>query len=73
MSRSKWKTFSQELNLIENKTKSRNFIITSKQLNDTIEVYNGMKYTKITVTKDMIGHRLGEYSITRKRNNIKKK
>lgn len=69
MSRSKWKLSSKTLN---NKTQDRHFIITTNQINQIVEIYNGMSYNKITITKDMVGHKLGEYSMTRKRHNRKK-
>ena len=73
MSRSNWKTFTQKLNTMEKKTQHRNFILTEKAVNKTFEVYNGISYGKLTITKDMVGHRLGEYASTRSRNNIRKK
>ena len=30
-------------------------------------VHNGKTYTPVTVTQDMIGHKLGEFAPTRKR------
>ncbi|KAI1343883.1 ribosomal protein S19/S15 [Xylariaceae sp. FL0016] len=29
-------------------------------------VYNGKIYNEVTITEDMVGHKLGEFSITRK-------
>jgi ribosomal protein S19 len=36
-------------------------------------VYNGKKYTRISVTEDMIGHKLGEFVVTRLRTKHKEK
>ena len=30
-------------------------------------VHNGKDYVPVTVTQDMVGHKLGEFAITRKR------
>ena len=30
-------------------------------------VHNGKEYLPVTVTQDMVGHKLGEFAITRKR------
>jgi ribosomal protein S19 len=30
-------------------------------------VHNGKDYLPVTVTEDMVGHKLGEFSVTRKR------
>lgn len=73
MSRSKWKTLPKQPRILDNKTQQRNIIILDQYINQTIEVYNGHKYIKVTITKDMVGHKLGEYALTRKRNIIKKK
>jgi len=32
----------------------------------TIAVYNGMKHIPVYITENMIGHRLGEFSPTRR-------
>ena len=32
----------------------------------TIGVYNGQKHVPVQVTEEMVGHRLGEFSLTRK-------
>jgi small subunit ribosomal protein S19 len=33
----------------------------------TIEIHNGKKFFNLTITEDMIGHKLGEFSLTRTR------
>lgn len=58
---------------IEIKTISRQSIIIPKFIGCTIQVYNGKTFSKLKVTEDMIGHKLGEFSPTRKRFNFKKK
>jgi small subunit ribosomal protein S19 len=38
----------------------------------TINVYNGLRFFSIIVSLDMLGHRLGEFSPTRKKPIAKK-
>ena len=38
-----------------------------------VHIYNGMKFYFIIVSSDMLGHRFGEFSPTRKKPIIKKK
>ena len=51
---------------IQIKTWSRSSMITPEMIGLTIEVYNGMKHVPVRIREDMIGHRLGEFSPTRK-------
>jgi len=44
-----------------------------KYLNLNFEVHNGKKITKISVTKNMIGHKFGEFVPTRIAFSFKKK
>jgi len=55
------------------KTLSRNSLIMPKYLNLNFEVHNGKKFTKISVTKNMIGHKFGEFVPTRISFSFKKK
>ena len=83
MSRSKWKgPYIEEYGL--NKTQhvkknyikpivSRNTTILPKFIEKTFDVYNGKKFNEILVTEEMIGHKFGEFSATRKRFSFKKK
>ena len=54
-------------------TVSRNTTILPKFVEKTFEVYNGKKFNDILVIEEMIGHKFGEFSITRKRFSFKKK
>lgn len=45
------------------KTKVREMIITPEMLNRQFKVYNGKEYVDVFVKPDMIGRRLGEFSI----------
>lgn len=78
MVRSCWKgPFILKLFLKKNsysiKTLSRNSLIMPKYLNLNFEVHNGKKFTKISVTKNMIGHKFGEFVPTRIAFSFKKK
>ena len=83
MSRSKWKgpyIDEHSLNKIHylkknyiKPTVSRNTTILPKFIEKTFEVYNGKKFNEILVTEEMVGHKFGEFSPTRKRFSFKKK
>ena len=47
------------------KTWSRASTITPEFVNLTIAVHNGMKFIPVFVTENMVGHKLGEFSLTR--------
>ena len=49
------------------KTHLRDVIITPVFAGKQIKVHNGKEFIMIMVEKDMIGHRLGEFVLTRKR------
>lgn len=82
MGRSKWKgPYIDEKNLktLKNSKKnylkiiiSRNTLILPKFVEKTFDVYNGKKFVEITVIEEMIGHKFGEFSSTRKRFYFKK-
>ena len=48
------------------KTWSRASVIFPDFIGHTIAVYNGKKHVPVYVTENMVGHRLGEFSPTRK-------
>jgi small subunit ribosomal protein S19 len=76
MKRSSWKG-----PFINNKNKSsnklpllpRNFEITSNVVGLTGNVYSGKKLVKISLTDEMIGHKVGEFAPTREKFVFKKK
>ena len=85
MSRVKWKgpflTSDILKNCLKNKdphfkneifTKKRATIITPKFIGLTINVHNGKTFTKILITENMLGHKLGEFIPTRKKFSYKK-
>lgn len=73
MSRSKWKFFYvPKIILQSNKSKKniiyindRSCIITPNLVGSLIGVYNGKKYHKIIINKNMVGQKIGEFSSTR--------
>ncbi len=49
------------------KTHLRSLIVLPFMVGKTIQVYNGKEFIAVTIIEEMIGHRFGEYSLTRKR------
>ena len=47
------------------KTWSRRSMIIPEMIGMTFEVHNGKKFILVLVTENMVGHKLGEFSITR--------
>ena len=48
------------------RTWSRSSTITPEMVGFNFEVHNGRNFTKIFVIEDMVGHKLGEFALTRK-------
>jgi len=48
------------------KTHLRNMIVVPEMVASTVGVYNGMGFTQVEIKPDMIGHYLGEFSISYK-------
>lgn len=48
------------------KTQLRELPIVPIMIGWTIGIHNGKEYTPIKVTEEMLGHRLGEFALTRK-------
>ena len=64
----------QEKKLIENlkrsnkvKTHVRDMVILPFMVGKTIGIHNGKDFVYVVITEEMIGHRLGEFSFTRKK------
>ena len=55
-----------ERDRISIKTWSRDTTVTPEMIGLTFEVHNGKTFTKVKLVEDMVGHRLGEFSPTRK-------
>lgn len=77
MSRSKWKNpYTKQF--IKNKKIyilpiKRNYEITPHIIGKTFKVYNGKIFTKLAITEEMIGHKIGEFIPTRVKFTFKKK
>lgn len=55
-------------------TWSRSSIIVPIMIGHTIAVYNGKEHLPVLITEQMVGHKLGEFSLTRTfRSHVKKK
>ncbi|EEB09696.1 mitochondrial 37S ribosomal protein RSM19 [Schizosaccharomyces japonicus yFS275] len=48
------------------KTKARSATILPQMVGADFMVHNGKAYPKVHITEDMVGHKLGEFSLTRK-------
>ncbi len=59
----------KKINLKKNKkiikTWSRKSTITPSMIGYTISVHNGKKFIPVIINENMIGHKLGEFSLTR--------
>ena len=79
MARSVWKgpfvdasvlqhSFDKRINI-----RSRRSVIIPQFINQQVYIYNGKTFISLLVTEDMVGHKFGEFAITRKRALHKKK
>lgn len=55
------------------KTSSRNSVVLPFLINRVVQVHNGKFFIPVTITEEMIGHKLGEFILTRLRHIYKKK
>jgi len=51
------------------KTHLRDIVVMPKMVGMSISVYNGQKFNEVKIIHKMIGHRLGEFSLTRQKVN----
>lgn len=49
------------------RTHLRDIVIVPRLVGMTIGIYTGKEYGDVTITHQMIGHRLGEFALTRKK------
>jgi len=49
------------------KTHERDMVIIPQMLDANLGVFNGKEFVRVTITPEMLGHRLGEFSLTRGR------
>jgi len=47
------------------RTWSRRSTVTPDMVGHTIAVHNGRKFTPVYISENMVGHKLGEFSLTR--------
>ncbi len=69
MARSLWKGPFSEIKIKNTITKvwSRRSVILPSYLNKEFLVYNGKVFISLRVSEEMIGHKFGEFSTTRKK------
>ena len=48
------------------KTHNRSLVVVPAMVGKTIGVYNGKEFIRVDVVEEMLGHRLGEFAMTRK-------
>lgn len=48
------------------KTHLRDLVIVPGLVGMTVQVYNGKEFAQVRVTTEMLGHRLGEFALTRR-------
>lgn len=79
MKRTYWKKNYIDIKLYEEKKFdwnikiSRNSTIVSNFIGKTFEIYNGKKFIRVQVWKEMLGHKFGEFHFTRVSHTFKKK
>lgn len=81
MSRSKWKGPFINIKVLQklaNSSKKINLTTRNSEIVPTFvglsfNIHNGKTITKLTITNEMIGHKFGEFCLTRKKFSFKKK
>ena len=75
MKRSKWKgPFTKKIDVnVKLPLLPRNYEITSHVIGLTCNVHSGKKLVTLTLTDEMIGHKIGEFVPTREKFEFKKK
>ena len=72
----------RQLNKLKKQGKKQNFVVRTWSRRSTIlptfvgytfQVHNGKTFKSITINNDMVGHKLGEFALTRKQLVHKKK
>ena len=48
------------------KTHDRSLVIVPRMIGKIIGVHNGKEFVRVVIAEEMLGHRLGEFSMTRK-------
>ena len=71
MSRSAWKGLYISKNVLKKKKKvfkiwTRNSSIPSSLIGKTALIHNGQSFVKVLITRDKVGYKFGEFSLTRR-------
>jgi len=73
MSRSLWKGLFIDPKLLKNKKQkanskiwSRSSVIPSSLIGETVFVHNGKEFKRVSITREKIGFKFGEFSFTRR-------
>jgi len=73
MTRAVWKGPFCEVSPQIKKIWSRRSVILPEFIDNTIMIYNGKSFISLKITQDMVGHKFGEFSSTRRKAQHKKK
>jgi small subunit ribosomal protein S19 len=73
MSRSLWKGPFCEISINGKKIWSRRSVVLPIFIGKEILLYNGKAFISLKVTEDMVGHKFGEFAITKRKTQHKKK
>lgn len=83
MSRAKWKgpyinlKYFQNFDSLDKKKSvlliSRDSLVIPKFIGSTFKIHTGNSFLEVLVTKEMVGHKFGEFALTRKVFDFKKK
>ncbi len=49
------------------RTHQRDMVVIPEMVGKTIEVHNGKEFVRVEIVPEMVGHRFGEFSLTRNR------
>jgi small subunit ribosomal protein S19 len=47
-------------------THARDMVVVPEMIGKTIKVHNGKEFSQVMINEEMLGHRLGEFTLTRK-------
>lgn len=69
MSRSLYKGPFLDYSILRNQKKvwSRRSVILPQFVEKTFQIHNGKQFVRLKVTEEMIGHKFGEFALTRKK------
>jgi small subunit ribosomal protein S19 len=73
MTRSLWKGPFCEIIKKNKKIWSRRSVIFPDFIGYTLSIHNGKTFISVKITEDMVGHKIGEFAITRRKAQHKKK